>query len=313
MPPPSPPHPDATDPVAWASERLGSFLDDHRRVLVLTGAGCSTDAGIPDYRDRDGLWKRPEPMRYQVFVADAAARQRYWARSMAGWLGFANARPTTSHASLASLERAACIDSIVTQNVDGLHGLAGSREVIDLHGRLDRVTCLCCGAREARIAFQERLIGANPAWHDVEATAAPDGDADLDVTDFSGFRVPACQACGGILKPDVVFFGETVPADRIAAVMKRLESADAMLVVGSSLMVHSGYRYARWAAESGRPVAALNLGRTRADPLLTLKLDAPCAPVLAAVAAGVRRSQRLARRLAPTALGGSADANAHPS
>ncbi len=173
------------------------------------------------------------------------------------------------------------VQLLVTQNVDRLHQAAGNRQVVDLHGRLDEVRCMACSFREPRALTQQRLVDLNPAWAGLDASDAPDGDADLEVEDFSTFRIPPCPHCGGALKPDVVFFGEHVPGERVKQVLAGLEAADAVLVVGSSLMVHSGYRYVRAGAQAGLPVAAINMGRTRADELLSLKVEAPCAQALA--------------------------------
>lgn len=259
---------------------LPTFIASHHRLLVLTGAGCSTDSGIPDYRDADGQWKRSQPVNYQAFMEQAATRQRYWARSLLGWARFGRAQPNATHHALAALEADGRVELLLTQNVDGLHQRAGSQTVIDLHGRLDQVRCMGCGALSPREELQQRLDAANPGWLQLQAGIAPDGDADLEV-DFSGFQVPACTHCGGILKPDVVFFGESVPRERVAAVQAHLERADAVLVVGSSLMVYSGFRFVDAAARAGLPVAAVNLGRTRADALLSLKVEMPCAQALA--------------------------------
>jgi len=266
-------------------ERLGEFLQRHRRLFVLTGAGCSTASGIPDYRDAAGGWKRRPPVTYQAFVGDAATRSRYWARSLVGWRRFGRARPNDAHAALARLETDDRVELLLTQNVDGLHQAAGSRNVIDLHGRLDQVRCLDCERRVAREEFQRELERRNPDWAGLDAVDAPDGDADLEALDFSTFAVPACAQCGGMQKPDVVFFGENVPRDRVERAVRHLDAADAMLVVGSSLMVFSGYRFARAAARAGKPVAAINLGRTRADDLLALKVERDCAAALQAALA----------------------------
>ncbi|HEX7815212.1 NAD-dependent protein deacetylase [Dyella sp.] len=260
--------------------RLAEFIDRHRRLFVLTGAGCSTDSGIPDYRDTDGGWKRPPPVTYQAFMGEAATRQRYWARSLVGWRRFGRAAPNDTHRALAVLEQQGRLQLLVTQNVDRLHQAAGSEHVVDLHGRLDLVRCMQCETRSTRTLFQEALERDNPAWIEVDATDAPDGDADLDGLDFSTFQIPPCPHCGGVLKPDVVFFGENVPRERVDAGMQAVQEADAMLVVGSSLMVYSGYRFAYAASRAGKPIAALNLGRTRADPLLSMKIDQPCAAAL---------------------------------
>jgi NAD-dependent SIR2 family protein deacetylase len=254
-------------------EALLGFASAHPRLLVLTGAGCSTEAGIPDYRDTAGAWKRSEPMRYQVFVGDPMARRRYWARSMVGWRTMAAARPTRAHHALAALQTAGWVALLVTQNVDGLHTAAGSTGVVDLHGRIDTVCCLDCGVRTPRREMQEALIERNPGWVARQALSAPDGDADLEALDFGQFDVPPCAACGGMLKPDVVFFGENVPRERVAAVRTALAAADALLVAGSSLMVYSGYRFVEDALSGGKPVLVVNRGRTRADAVATLKVE----------------------------------------
>ena len=263
---------------------LREFVERHRRLFVLTGAGCSTDSGIPDYRDHEGEWKRAQPVQFQPFMTDEHTRKRYWARSLIGWRYFRRAKPNGAHFALAQLEREGRVELLVTQNVDCLHEAAGSRNVVDLHGRLDAVRCMSCEQREARDEFQQRLLAFNPAWAQLDAREAPDGDADLEGRDFAAFNIPSCQYCGGILKPDVVFFGESVPRDRVDRAFRGVQEADAMLVVGSSLMVYSGYRFAQAAADAGKPIAAVNLGRTRADHLLALKVNQPCAEALAALA-----------------------------
>jgi NAD-dependent SIR2 family protein deacetylase len=248
---------------------------------VLTGAGCSTASGIPDYRDADGEWRRGKPVLFQDFVAQEHARRRYWARSLIGWRRMRTAQPNDAHRALARLESAGQLTQLVTQNVDGLHQAAGTRAVIDLHGRVDVVRCLRCDTRLPRAVLQEDLVRCNPQFAALDAADAPDGDALLDGIDFSSFHVPSCENCGGLLKPDVVFFGESVPTERVRQAMDALALADAMLVVGSSLMVYSGYRFAAAMARVGKPIAAVNLGRTRADDLLALKVVAPCAEALA--------------------------------
>ncbi len=257
-------------------EIIEDFITRHQRLFVLTGAGCSTNSGIPDYRDIDGKWKRTPPASYDKFMTDEAARKRYWARSMVGWRSFGQAQPNDAHHALARLEQAGRSEILLTQNVDRLHQSAGSERVIDLHGRLDQVRCMGCGLTMPRGDFQHELDHRNTAWLALDAPHAPDGDADLELEDFAAFEVPACVACGGVLKPDVVFFGETVPRDVVDQARDRLEAADAMLVVGSSLMVYSGFRFVQMAAKKGIPIAAVNLGRTRADDLLTLKVEERC-------------------------------------
>ena len=264
---------------------LADWLMAHRHLFVLTGAGCSTASGIPDYRDGDGRWKRSAPITWQAFSGDPLARARYWARSQAGWPTVAAARPNPVHHALVRLQELGRIERLVTQNVDGLHGRAGSRDVIDLHGRIDTTVCLGCGLRLPRASLQDLLDAANPDWTGLAARPAPDGDADLDGHDFGRYRVPDCTACGGVLKPDVVFFGENVPRARVDAAHAALARADAMLVVGSSLMVYSGYRFARTARERGLPLAILNRGLTRADPLATSKFEADATGALPAALA----------------------------
>lgn len=261
-------------------DSLAEFVERHPRLFVLTGAGCSTDSGIPDYRDAAGEWKRRPPIMFQAFVADERARKRYWARSLAGFRRMRTARPNEAHHSLASLEHRGRIAQLVTQNVDGLHQAAGSQNVIDLHGRIDTVRCLGCERRNSREQLQLELTRRNPEFAALDAVEAPDGDADLEHAAFETFDVPACDSCGGLLKPDVVFFGEGVPAERVHRAMTALESSDAMLVVGSSLMVYSGYRFVTAMADAGKPIAAINLGRTRADDLLTLKVTDRCTNAL---------------------------------
>jgi NAD-dependent SIR2 family protein deacetylase len=264
-----------------ASAALIDFLDRHPRLFVLTGAGCSTDSGIPDYRDADGEWKRGRPILLQDFLANAHARKRYWARSLVGWKRLRGASPNDAHRALVSLERRDQIELLVTQNVDGLHQAAGSTRVIDLHGRIDVVRCMDCDRRSAREELQTELTRRNPCFASLDGVDAPDGDADLERVAFDAFDVPPCDTCGGLLKPDVVFFGEGVPGERVRRAMEALERSDAMLVVGSSLMVFSGYRFAKAMADMSKPIAAVNLGRTRADDLLTLKLEHRCATALA--------------------------------
>ncbi|MBD8879577.1 NAD-dependent protein deacetylase [Rhodanobacter sp. 7MK24] len=259
---------------------LQAFVETHPRLFVLTGAGCSTASGIPDYRDRDGQWKRTPPVTFAAFMQEPHTRRRYWARSLLGWRRFGHALPNATHHALVELERQGRIELLVTQNVDGLHQRAGNGNVVDLHGRLDTVRCMSCDWRGTRHDFQRALVERNPEWTRLDANDAPDGDADLEAHDFGRFDVPPCPHCNAIVKPDVVFFGENVPSERVVAAMDACRRADAMLVVGSSLMVYSGYRFAHAAAQAGRPVAAVTLGRTRADALLALKVDAPCEEAL---------------------------------
>ncbi|MDB5877201.1 MAG: NAD-dependent deacetylase [Variovorax sp.] len=274
---------------ATALNELADFVAQHPRLFVLGGAGCSTESGIPDYRDVDGEWKRPSPVTFQAFTGDEFTRKRYWARSLVGWPTMAHARPGAAHRALAELEKLGHVELLLTQNVDGLHEAAGSRNTVDLHGRIDTVRCLGCETRTPRADLQVELRQRNPLFAELEAGVAPDGDADLEGRDFDSFDVPDCPLCGGMLKPDVVFFGESVPRDRVAAANEALDAADAMLVVGSSLMVYSGFRFVLAAAKVAKPVAAVNLGRTRADDLFTLKVAQPVGETLAGLVAQLSR------------------------
>ncbi|MEA3251518.1 MAG: NAD-dependent protein deacetylase [Pseudomonadota bacterium] len=266
-------------------QALQAFAERYPRLMVLTGAGVSTDCGIPDYRDAMGAWKRSPPVRHQAFMASAATRQRYWARSLIGFRAIEVARPGPAHRALARLEALGHVTALVTQNVDGLHQRAGSRRVIDLHGRAEIVRCMGCGASRMRHALHRELAERNPDWLRLDAAAGPDGDADLDGLDFSRFEILDCTRCGeGIWKPDVVFFGDNVPRTRVDAAFAALAEADALLVAGSSLMVYSGFRFARQAARDGKPIACVNRGHTRGDPLYSLKLDAATGETLTALA-----------------------------
>ncbi|HET7268338.1 MAG TPA: NAD-dependent protein deacetylase [Oleiagrimonas sp.] len=260
--------------------RLGAWLAARARVVAVTGAGVSTASGIPDYRDGDGQWKRRQPVTYQAFVGDDAVRHRYWARSFAGWTHFSDARPNAAHRALAQFEHRGVLQALITQNVDRLHQRAGSHHVIDLHGRLDRVICLACRHRFERAWLQQRLAELNPEWADHTDRIAPDGDADIENVDFSRFIVPDCPRCGGMLKPDVVFYGESVPTSTRDAAAKAMEDADGVLVAGSSLMVWSSFRLVRAAAMRGVSIAAVNQGRTRADDLLDIKCSGDCGAIL---------------------------------
>ncbi|TDB69460.1 NAD-dependent protein deacetylase [Micromonospora sp. KC721] len=254
-------------------------------VAVLSGAGLSTESGIPDYRGPSGLARRHTPMTYQTFTGDPAARRRYWARSHVGWRGIAQAVPNDGHRAVARLQAAGLVDGIVTQNVDGLHTAAGSRDVVELHGRLAQVVCLGCGHRSAREQVQQRLRQANPGFAVVAGTVHPDGDVDLDDGQVVGFRTVDCGRCGtGMLKPDVVFFGERVPVDRVARCFAMVDRARALLVLGSSLTVLSGRRFVVRAARQGIPVVIVNQGPTRGDGYATLRVDAPLGMLLPAVA-----------------------------
>lgn len=269
-----PPHPALAALHRWIAAR--------RSVFVLTGAGCSTASGIPDYRDEQGAWKRRPPVMIQAFRAEDATYRRYWARAYAGWPRFTAAEPGGAHHALAAWERAGSLARLVTQNVDGLHQRAGSRAVLDLHGRLDDVICLGCGRRTTRAAVQDAMAASNARW-DAASLPAPDGDADIEAAAVEAFHAPRCDGCGGLLKPDVVFFGENVPRARYEDAREALARADALLVAGSSLMVYSGFRFVRQAHEMGLPIAIVNRGRTRGDEFAQLKVEGDVGTVLTEV------------------------------
>jgi NAD-dependent SIR2 family protein deacetylase len=249
-------------------------------VAVLTGAGLSTDSGIPDYRGPSGAARRATPMTLQVFLGSSAARQRYWARSHLGWRVVARALPNAGHRAVTALEEQGLLSGVLTQNVDGLHMAAGTRSVVELHGNLDRVVCLHCGDLSSREGLDERLRQANRDWTGEVTAINPDGDVTLPDDVLAGFRTVDCQLCSGRLKPDVVFFGETVPAERVQACFATVERSRALLVLGSSLTVMSGYRFVLRAAKLGIPVAIVNQGATRGDAKAALRLDAPLSAVL---------------------------------
>ncbi|WP_332851893.1 NAD-dependent protein deacetylase [Duganella sp. S19_KUP01_CR8] len=269
-------------------DHLSGFLQRHRRVLVLTGAGLSTASGIPDYRDKDGVRRGRTPIQGPDFRKSEAVRRRYWARSMAGWPTLAQAAPNAGHQALAQLEAAGRIDALITQNVDGLHQRAGTSRLIELHGNIHGVICLDCRTLHRRADIQAWLVEANPVLaasaaagvDSVVPEARPDGDAEVELDALQDFHMPSCDACGGTLQPDVIFFGDNIPAPRTAAALDMMEQADALLVVGSSLMVFSGYRFCKLAAVTGKPIAAINLGKTRADDLIGLKVEATASEVL---------------------------------
>jgi NAD-dependent SIR2 family protein deacetylase len=257
------------------AERIARLLAQGP-VVVLTGAGLSTASGIPDYRDRAGQWKAAKPIDHNDFLCSDSARRRYWARSYIGWPTVGLAQPTRGHHALARLERLERIALIITQNVDGLHQKARSRAVLELHGGLDRVLCLACRQTYPRASVQLWLSAANPGCTTQVDRLRPDGDAELAEASPADFAVPACPSCGGLLKPDVVFFGDSVPGDRVRAALDAIDTAHGVLVVGSSLMVYSGFRLVEHARRKGKPVMAVNLGKTRADDFLDAKLEQDC-------------------------------------
>lgn len=256
------------------NESLEHLLaDPNKRWVMLTGAGASAASGIPTYRDRAGKWLGSEPIKHQEFIHDINRRRRYWGRSMLGWPGVRDAQPNRLHHALARFEASGRLALLITQNVDRLHQRAGSTQVIDLHGRLDRVRCLDCGAGYEREEIQQRLLTLNPQHPRITGTVRPDGDADLPESAIQRMRIVDCDACGGMLMPDVVFFGGSVPRERVSACEQAIAEADGVLVVGSSLQVFSGFRFARQAAQIGKPLVIINEGVTRADELATLKIE----------------------------------------
>ncbi|OBK19500.1 SIR2 family NAD-dependent protein deacylase [Mycobacterium asiaticum] len=256
-----------------------------RRVAALTGAGLSTDSGIPDYRGPDS--PPSNPMTIRQFTADPAFRQRYWARNHVGWRHMDDTQPNAGHRALATLERAGVVTGVITQNVDLLHTKAGSRNVVNLHGTYAQVACLNCGHTMTRAALAEQLEALNPGF--IERAEAVGGlavapDADAVVADTAAFRYLDCPRCAGMLKPDIVYFGESVPKDRVAQAYSLVNEAEALLVAGSSLTVFSGYRFVRHAAAAGIPVAILNRGPTRGDHLAAVKVDGGCSELLTLLA-----------------------------
>ncbi|MBX6383825.1 MAG: NAD-dependent protein deacetylase [Microbispora sp.] len=273
-------------------------------VVILSGAGLSTESGIPDYRGETGRRRRAEPMTYQTFVSSPSARRRYWARSHLGWRHIAEASPNAGHRAVAELQRRGLVAGIITQNVDGLHQAAGAHGVIELHGSLHRVRCLACGRRTSRHALDRRLRAANPGWHARSQVINPDGDAVLSADEVESFRTVDCESCGGVLKPDVVFFGENVPPSRVEECYALTERAGLLLVLGSSLTVLSGYRFVRRAAARSIPVVIINQGPTRGDGEALLTFDAPLGATLTALVRSISSGHPLnvhVRRVVPAA------------
>jgi NAD-dependent SIR2 family protein deacetylase len=265
-------------------DALADLVAGARDVLVLTGAGVSTDSGIPDYRGPDGT-RRVTPMDYREFVGSAEARRRYWARAFVGWRRFATVAPNAGHRAIARLQGVGALGTLITQNVDGLHQAAGSRDVVELHGALAAVVCIGCGERSGRTALDARLRSLNPGFQPERRDLRPDGDVALEEVDLDGFVVPGCLRCGDdLLKPDVVFFGESVPKARVTRCCALADAADALLVLGSSLRVYSGYRFVRRAVDRGIPVAIVTRGPTRGDRDAAVRVDAPLGEALPALA-----------------------------
>ena len=275
--------PAAADPQA-ALDALTALVAQGG-VLVLSGAGISTESGIPDYRGPSSASRTASPMTFQTFTGDPVARHRYWARSHLGWRLIGTARPNDGHRAVAALQESGLLTGVITQNVDGLHQAAGAEGVTDLHGRLDRVRCLDCGRLSHRAELELRLTEANESWRAVATGINPDGDGDLPDSALDGFRLVGCTSCRGVLKPDVVFFGETVPPERVGHCYQLLADSRALLVLGSSLTVMSGHRFVIRAARDGCPVAIVNQGVTRGDRYAAVTVDAPLGQVLPALVA----------------------------
>jgi len=269
------------------TSRLAGFLQLYPKLVVLSGAGISVASGIPAYRDALGQWQHRKPIQHNDFVNHAATRRRYWARSMAGWPTINDAKPNAAHRALTALETDGRLEFLITQNVDRLHQRAGSRSVLDLHGRLDRVRCLSCQDLSERQTMQQRLLIHNSAQVLSSGDMRPDGDSELPDTELDDFDVPPCIQCGGNLMPDVVFFGANIPRARVESSMTALDRADALLVIGSSLQVYSGFRFCKHAQATGKAIAIINPGATRADSMATLKLDEVAETLLPNIAAGV--------------------------
>lgn len=262
-----------TDP-AHAAQYLHDLMANAKPMTVLTGAGISTDSGIPAYRDEQGAWKSPPPMQHQEYMASHSARQRYWARSLHGWPTLYHAQPNQAHQVLATCQQLGLIGTIITQNVDGLHQRAGSGDVINLHGDANSMICMNCHRISPRLDMHQRCLEANADYAQHTAPLGPDGDALIE-GDFSGFTVPDCLDCGGILKPHVVYFGDNVPRERVEAARAAIDDSAGLLVIGSSLMVFSGFRFARQAHQNQQPLVLLNLGKTRADELASARIQTP--------------------------------------
>uniref|UniRef100_UPI0037E936FB NAD-dependent protein lipoamidase sirtuin-4, mitochondrial n=1 Tax=Semicossyphus pulcher TaxID=241346 RepID=UPI0037E936FB len=271
---------------AHSRELLQDFVSRSSRMFVITGAGLSTESGIPDYRSEGvGLYARTDrrPMQHAEFVRSAKSRQRYWARNFVGWPQFSSHQPNCAHGVLQRWEERGKLNWLVTQNVDALHSKAGQKRLTELHGCAHRVMCLGCSAITAREELQARFLSVNPDWSAQAGAVAPDGDVFLEDEQVLHFRVPSCEDCGGILKPEVTFFGDTVSKTTVQFVHDRLAESDAVLVVGSSLQVYSGYRFLLAASDRKLPVAILNIGSTRADHLAQLKVSGRCGEVLSVI------------------------------
>lgn len=274
----------AAGPATGALDDVARILEQGRAV-VLSGAGLSTESGIPDYRGATGTLRRHTPMTYQEFVSSEVGRRRYWARSHLGWRTITGSQPNSGHAAVATLGLGGHVSGVITQNVDGLHTAAGTPDPIELHGSLARVICLDCGTVSTREKLDRRLRMANPDFQDVSTRINPDGDVELDDAAVAAFDFVPCDVCGGMLKPDVVFFGENVPKPKVARCYELIDQSLSLLVLGSSLTVMSGLRFVKYAAKAGKPVAIINQGPTRGDEHAVVRLEAPLGTSLTALAA----------------------------
>ena len=282
----------ANDSLSTGSMNINSMkidslikqLKDKHKIWILTGAGISAPSGIPTYRDDKGQWKSANPIQHNDFINHHSYRQRYWARSMVGWKMTGRAKPNATHMAIAKLQQSGRVSQLVTQNVDGLHTIAGSRDIIDLHGRLSEIKCLDCDDISQRSAYQPRLIQNNPELNNYKATIMPDGDANVEDFDMSKITIPPCEHCGGTLMPNVVFFGGIVPRARVNKAFSTLAESDCLLVVGSSLTVFSGFRFPRWASQNQLPMYAVNQGEMRGQELFSHILTEPCEAVLPIIA-----------------------------
>lgn len=259
-------------------------LKDKHKIWILTGAGISAPSGIPTYRDDKGNWKSANPIQHNEFINHQSYRQRYWARSMVGWKMTGRAKPNATHHAITALQNTGRVSQLVTQNVDGLHNIADSKNIIDLHGRLSEITCLDCNEISKRSDYQPRLVENNSELDDYKATIMPDGDANVEDFDVSKVNVPPCLNCGGTLMPNVVFFGGIVPRPRVDKAFSTLAESDCILVVGSSLKVFSGFRFPRWASQNNLPMYAVNQGEMRGQELFNHIITEPCEEVLPLIA-----------------------------
>ncbi|CAL1673076.1 unnamed protein product [Lasius platythorax] len=266
--------------------RLKEFIDEHHRLCILTGAGISTESGIPDYRSAEvGLYARSnhKPVLYKEFCGSQAIRRRYWARNYVGWPRFSSLKPNITHEILKDLESVGKVGCIVTQNVDNLHSKAGSKKVIELHGTAFRVMCLNCDHKICRYELQEVFQKLNPSMVATTQMIRPDGDVELSQTQVESFNVPACNNCGGILKPDIIFFGDNVPGDTVQSVKNNVENSDALLILGTTLTTFSAYRIVLQAVDANKPIAIVNIGKTRADEFVNLRVEGRCGDILSKV------------------------------